>query len=101
MVRKTLEEICHEREATGDNLFLRIESLRDKVIIPQDFFDGLHDLRYLGNDAAHIESIKFSNVGEDELEAGIEFTKDFLKAIYQYKRSREKLAALKTPPSDP
>jgi Domain of unknown function (DUF4145) len=62
MVRKTLEELCRDRGATGENLQARIESLRDKIIVPKDLLDGLHDLRLLGNDAAHVESRTFDEV---------------------------------------
>ena len=42
------------------------------------------DLRLLGNDAAHIESQESDKVGQEEAEVGIEFTKEVLKAVYQY-----------------
>jgi hypothetical protein len=41
--------------------------------------DGLDDLRLLGNDAAHIESKEFDAIGQEEVEIGIEFTKEVLK----------------------
>ena len=95
MVRRTLEEICHERGATGDNLKKKVESLRDRIIIPKELLDGMDELRLLGNDAAHIESEAFENVGKDEVEAGIEFAKEILKAVYQYSHLLEKLRMLK------
>src|SRR5260370_26958533 len=50
MVRKTLEELCHERGATGANLKDRLRNLGAKVILPQELLCGLDDLRLLGND---------------------------------------------------
>lgn len=84
MVRKTLEELCHDRKATGDNLKQRLRDLGTKIVLPKDLLDGLDDLRLLGNDAAHIESQEFNAVGKEEVEIGIEFTKEVLKATFQY-----------------
>ena len=98
MVRKTLELICHDRGATGANLKEWLAALRSKVILPTELFDGLDYLRLLGNDAAHIESQIFDQVGEQEVEASIEFTKEVLKATYQLKGLVDKIRALKKTP---
>jgi hypothetical protein len=98
MVRKTLEELCHERGATGANLKLRLKHLGSRTILPQELFEGLDDLRLLGNDAAHIESQEFNNIGKVEVEVGIEFAKEVLKAVYQYADLLAKLRGLKKTP---
>jgi hypothetical protein len=98
MVRKTLEELCLERQATGENLKARIRSLGTKVVLPQELLDGLDDLRLLGNDAAHIESQEFNKVGQEEIEIGMEFAKEVLKAVYQYSALLSRLRALKKVP---
>src|SRR6266851_5637440 len=95
MVRKTLEELCHERGATGANLKERLRNLGAKIILPQELLDGLDDLRLLGNDAAHIESQEFNAVGKEEVEIGIQFTKEVLKAVFQYSDLLAKLRSLK------
>jgi len=59
MIRKTLEELCKERGATGKNLKIKLQDLRGKIILPQELLDGLDDLRLLGNDAAHIEAQEY------------------------------------------
>ncbi len=97
MVRKTLEEICRERGAAGQNLKKRLEELRSKVVLPQELLDGLDDLRLLGNDAAHIESHEYDKVGQEEVEVGIEITKEVLKAVYQYSALIGRLQKLKKP----
>jgi len=97
MVRKTLEELCHDRGATGDNLKARIRGLRSKVILPPELLDGLDDLRLLGNDAAHIESQDYNDVGKEEVEVGIDFTKEVLKAAYQHDALLKRLRSLKKP----
>jgi hypothetical protein len=97
MVRKTLEELCRDRNAAGPNLKERIKALGTKVVLPQELLEGLDDLRLLGNDAAHIESQEYTKVGKEEVEVGIEFAKEVLKAVYQYAALLSKLRALKKP----
>jgi hypothetical protein len=99
MVRKTMEELCLDRKATGNNLKEKIAALGKTIVLPKDLLDGMDDLRLLGNDAAHVESQTFNNVGKEELEVAIEFAKEVLKATYQYESLRNRLAALKKPPS--
>jgi HEPN domain-containing protein len=95
MVRKTLEELCRDRAATGSNLKERLKNLGTKIVLPQELLDGLDDLRLLGNDAAHIESQEFDKVGREEVEVGIEFAREVLKAVYQYSALLTRLRALK------
>jgi hypothetical protein len=97
MVRKTLEELCHDQQVTGKTLKDRLAGLRAKVVLPNELFAGLDDLRLLGNDAAHIESQQFNRVGKEEVEVGIEFTKEVLKAVYQMSALLQRLRALKKP----
>ena len=95
MVRKTLELLCSVQQAPGGNLKDRIKSLGSKVVLPSDLLGGLDDLRLLGNDAAHVESQAYERVGQEEIEVAIEFTKEVLKAIYQYTKLTARLRGLK------
>jgi hypothetical protein len=97
MVRKTLELLCAENGASGANLKERIAALGNKIVLPQALLSGLDDLRLLGNDAAHIESQVFNDVGVEEVEAGIDLAKEVLKATYQYQTLIDKIRALKRP----
>lgn len=99
MVRKTLEELCLDRQASGSDLKERIRLLGTKAVLPQELLDGLDDLRLLGNDAAHIESQEFNKVGQEEVEIGIEFAREVLKAVYQYSALLNRLRALKKVPA--
>jgi len=85
----------NDRGAAGSNLKDRISSLKNKIIVPQELIDGMDDLRLLGNDAAHVESQIFDDVGKEEVEIAIEFTKEILKAVYQYSTLLSKLKSLK------
>ncbi|WP_185209158.1 DUF4145 domain-containing protein [Chryseobacterium sp. C3] len=98
MIRKTLEEICDERKAEGKNLFSRLKDLSAKILIPKELIDAMDELRLLGNDAAHIEAQTFNEVGKNEIEISIEFTKEILKAVYQYESLLSKLRSLKADP---
>jgi len=99
MVRKTLDLLCSAQAAEGSNLKARIASLSSKVTLPPDLMRGLDDLRLLGNDAAHIESQAYATVSQEEVEVAIEFTKEVLKAIYQYSALLTRLQKLKRKPA--
>jgi hypothetical protein len=101
MVRRTLEEMCDERGATGGNLKERIDSLRGKIIIAEGLLQGAHELRFLGNDAAHIEAKIFNGIGPAEAEVGLLLAKELLRATYQSDALVKKLQALKKPPEGP
>lgn len=95
MIRKTLEEICKDRGASGTNLYKRLQDLGTKIVVPKELIEGMQELRLLGNDAAHIESNTFNEIGKEEIEISIEFTKEILKAVYQYESLLGKLRGLK------
>ena len=66
-----------------------------KIVIPRELLEGMQELRLLGNDAAHIESQTFNEIGKNEIEISIEFTKEILKAVYQYESLLDKIRSLK------
>jgi hypothetical protein len=98
MVRRTLEELCRDRGASGSNLKERLRSLASKVVLPQELLSALDDLRLLGNDAAHVDSQEYNSIGQAEVEAGIAVAKEILKAVYQYAALVKQLKALKKTP---
>jgi hypothetical protein len=95
MVRKTLELLCSAQNAAGPNLKERLKALGSKVVLPPDLLGGLDDVRLLGNDAAHIESQVYTKVSQQEIDVALEFTKEVLKAIYQYAALLARLRSLK------
>jgi Domain of unknown function (DUF4145) len=97
LIRKTLEAVCEDRSATGDDLNARIRDLQSKVVLPKELFEAMHDLRLLGNDAAHIKAKTYDDIGKDEVLVGVELAKEVIKATYQYKGLLGKLQALKKP----
>lgn len=97
MIRRTLEELCEDKGATGNSLKDRIGALQSNVVLPKELFIALDDLRLLGNDAAHIEAKTYNSVGPAEIEVSIELTKEILKAVYQLDDLVSRLRALKKP----
>lgn len=95
MVRRTLEAVCQDQGASGDNLYDRIENLGKSIVLPKGMIKALHNLRLLGNDAAHIEARVFAEVGRREVEVAIEVTKTILQATYQMDAILNELEGLK------
>lgn len=95
MIRRTLEEICEERGAVGKDLKTRIHDLKTKTLLPQELFDAMDELSLLGNDADHIEANTFAQISSQELDVAIEFTIEFLKALYQYSSLLSKMRELR------
>jgi hypothetical protein len=95
MIRRTFEEICRDKNAKGKDLKTRIEALGKIIIIPPELFEGMDNLRLLGNDAAHVDAKDYDEIGENEVKLGIDITKEILKAIYQYTDLVERLKKLK------
>jgi hypothetical protein len=99
MVRRTLEDVCAEQGATGDNLKDRIKALGSKAVLSQELLDGIDELRLLGNDAAHIDATAYNEVGKSEVELAIDVVKLLLLAVYQTAGVVDRLRQLKQQPS--
>jgi hypothetical protein len=95
MVRRTLEEICADRSATGPNLKARLQSLGSVIIVPKALLAAADELRLLGNDAAHLEAQIYDDIGKEEVEAAVALVKEILKAVYQLSSLVEQLRKLK------
>ena len=95
MVRRTLEILCEAKLAVGNNLRDRIANLKSKVVLPNELFVAMDELRLLGNDAAHVEAKTYADVSSEETSAAIELTKEILKAVYQLDDLVKRLQALK------
>lgn len=96
MVRRTIEVLCDEKNAKGDKLYERIDDLGQLSSLPKAFIDAMHDVRYLGNDAAHIAAKTYNNVGAEEVRVAIAVVKELLKSVYQFEGLLKDLKALQT-----
>jgi hypothetical protein len=97
MVRRVLEELCDDKQATGGDLKQRLAALSQNVVVPKELLDAADELRLLGNDAAHVKAKNYDAVGKDEASLAIELAKELLKAVYQYTSLVDRLKALKKP----
>lgn len=97
MLRRSVEAMCDERGAKGPTLKERLKVLRSKVILPEELFDAVEELRLLGNDGAHVTARQFDDVGREEVEAALPLVREVLKAVYQYKALLRGLQARKKP----
>jgi hypothetical protein len=93
MVRRLLEELCDDCSATGNNLHERLKALRTQIILPEELFDAMDELKSLGNDAAHIEAKAYKNIDSEEAQLSIELAQEILKARYQHKSLVSRLRA--------
>lgn len=95
MIRRTLEELCQEKAANGADLKKKIAALKSNVVLPEHLFTAMDELRLLGNDAAHIESRIYDQIGKEEVSIAIELTMEILKAVYQLDGLVKRLQSLK------
>lgn len=95
MIRRTLEEICSQAGAEGPNLHARILDLPNKTAIHQRYIDAMMDLKYLGNDAVHIELKNFDQIGKDEVDLGLELIQTIIQSWFKFMHIQGKLQNLK------
>lgn len=96
MIRRTIEVLCDEKNAAGGNLSERIDDLGKQSSLPKAFIDAMHDIRYLGNDAAHIAAKTYNTVGETEVKVAMAVVKELLKSVYQFEGLLKDLKALQS-----
>ncbi|WP_139490644.1 DUF4145 domain-containing protein [Brevibacillus dissolubilis] len=78
-IRRTLEMMCKDKEATGRDLYHKLRDLSNKGILPPIVNEMASVLRELGNEAAHGDEREFS----DELIVSmIKFTHVILDYVY-------------------
>jgi Domain of unknown function (DUF4145) len=77
-IRAIVETVCNERGAMGANLFQKINSLVTLNLITQQEATVLHDLRFMGNEAAH----KVKAHRSDELNLAFDVVEHLLNTVY-------------------
>ncbi len=87
MCRKTLEGICGEHGAKGNNLVQNLKELRDKGIIENRLFEWADALRISGNEAAHDLAITTSSEDARDI---LEFTSALLEYVFTFRDKFEK-----------
>lgn len=95
LTRRALEQLCSDRGCrTKNNLKTSVEALCGQVAMPAGMKDALLQVRLLGNDATHVESTEYDDIGQEECEAAFEIIKMLLQLIYQSETILGKLATL-------
>jgi hypothetical protein len=109
MCRRTIEAICVDKGATKSTLARKLEELREREIIAPQLLDWAHQLRDVGNDAAHkVDEFIEADDAQDVIEftrAIIEYVYVFTDAFERFKgrrvKRREKQEKPKPPASPP
>lgn len=78
-IRRTLEMMCKDKQASGKDLFHKLKNLADKGILPPIINDMATLLRELGNEAAHGDEREFSH---EIIDSMIKFTHVILDYVY-------------------
>lgn len=86
-IRAIVETVCKDKAVKGDNLEKRIDGLATKGIVTEDGAKILHNLRFMGNKAAH--EVKAHK--QNELITALEVVEYTLKGVYILPLLAEKL----------
>ncbi|BAH44523.1 hypothetical protein BBR47_35460 [Brevibacillus brevis NBRC 100599] len=78
-IRRTLEMMCKEKQASGKDLYHKLKDLSDKGVLPPIVNEMASVLRELGNEAAHGDEREFS---DDLISSMIKFTHVILDYVY-------------------
>jgi len=78
-IRRTLEMMCKDKNASGKDLFRKLQSLANNGTLPPIINDMATLLRVLGNEAAHGNDVEFT---DDVIDSMINFTHAILDYVY-------------------
>ena len=87
-LRKTLEMICNDQNADGNNLLEKIINISEKGILPITLKSASTIIRKLGNIGAHESDI---NINSSEIECVIELVEYIIQYIYVLPKEIEKI----------
>ncbi len=87
-LRKTLEMICNDQEAVGNNLLEKIINISEKGILPITLKSASNIIRKLGNIGAHESQI---DINSSEIECVIELVEYIIQYIYVLPKEIEKI----------
>lgn len=77
-LRALIETVCKEKQAEGNNLFQKIDGLKQQGILTPHGAQTLHRIRTLGNDAAH--EVKPHN--QSQLGIAMDVVEHLLRDVY-------------------
>ena len=97
MVRRTLEAVCVDKGATGNSLNSKLNDLKNKEIIEGKLTDWSHDLRALGNEAAHDTAVF---IGAVDAQDALELAEALLNYVYVLNAKYNAFKARRSGPSN-
>jgi hypothetical protein len=92
MARRAIQSACIEKGATKSDLINQIEELTSRGIITKDIRNRATAVRWIGNDAAHPNSVQ---VTQEDAENILSLGEQFLHAIYVTPETANDLALRK------
>ncbi|MBC7680879.1 MAG: DUF4145 domain-containing protein [Ferruginibacter sp.] len=92
-LRALVETVCKEKKAPGDNLQKRIDGLVEMGVLTKADADVLHEIRSMGNDAAH----EAKPHPDEQLFLAMEVVEHLLKSVYIIPFKLAKFAKPKLP----
>ena len=96
MVRRALEVLCEVEGVEDSSLRAKIQRLGHCVDLREVALDGMRHMRVLGEEAATVGAPTFQDIDALEAALAIKFTKELLRARYQYDRLLEWLRSNNT-----
>lgn len=78
-LRRVLEAICKEKNASGNNLYEMVQDIITKQVLPEMFDDACWIIRELGNSAAHCDDKTFY---KSQVEQTINFVETIIDYLY-------------------
>jgi len=82
MIRKTLEQTLHNQGATEGMLHQKIETLYDQISLANPLREALKEIKFFGNDAAHVICENFE-VNKNEVETALTIIERILTSLYE------------------
>jgi len=96
MCRRCLEAVCLEFNATGRNLYQKLESLAQSGVIDARLSEWAHSVRAVGNDAAHDPNVSLS---KDDARDALDFTEALLLYVFTLRRKFERFRQRRSQPA--
>lgn len=87
MSRLVIDEIARLFNATGGNLFTRLDQLRDANVLSAEIVQMAHDIRQAGRNAAHAE---WQDINLDQAEQVIYTLREIIRELYITPAERQK-----------
>ena len=79
--RKAIEQACKDKGQTSGKLVAKIKKLRDTGQITQDLNDWAHEIRIVGNEAAHDDPLPDDNAKKEATDIRL-FCELFMTYVY-------------------